>query len=98
MLKVITSPLAESDLAGIWLEIMPDNIDAADNMLRVIDSSFQLLARFPNIGRCRNNLSYGICSFTVGRYLIFYRIYDTEIEIVRVLHGARDLPNIFGVE
>jgi toxin ParE1/3/4 len=35
-------------------------------------------------------------SFPFGRYIIFYRVVSGAIEIVRVLHGARDIENIFG--
>jgi len=28
------------------------------------------------------------------RYLLFYRIHDEAIEVVRIIHGARDLPSI----
>ncbi len=98
MPNVTKSPLAEHDLVGIWLGIMPDNIDAADNLLRLIDNTCNLLASYPKIGRARNNLGYGLFSFPVGKYLIFYRINSSGIEIARVLHGARDLPHIFGIE
>ena len=41
----------------------------------------------PRIGR----------SFPLGNHLIFYRPIDDGIELVRVLHGARDIsPEYFG--
>jgi len=30
----------------------------------------------------------------VGRYLILYRILSEAVEIVRVVHGARHLPDL----
>ena len=30
------------------------------------------------------------------RHLIFYRTIEGDVEIVRVLHGARDLPSLLG--
>lgn len=36
----------------------------------------------------------GLRSFPVGKYLIFYRLIDGGLEIVRVLHGARDIENL----
>ena len=29
------------------------------------------------------------------RYLIFYRVYADNIRIERILHGARDIPDLF---
>jgi len=34
-------------------------------------------------------------SFPYGRYVIFYRALTDAIQIVRILHGARDIENIF---
>jgi toxin ParE1/3/4 len=33
----------------------------------------------------------GLCSFPVGRYIIFYLIISDGIEVVRVLHASRDI-------
>jgi toxin ParE1/3/4 len=49
----------------------------------------------PLIGRQREELSPRLRSFPVSRYIIFYRPMENGIEIVRVLHGARDFPPLF---
>jgi toxin ParE1/3/4 len=95
MPDIIRAPLAEQDLADIWLTIQPHNIDAANNLLRLIDKTCALLADYPKIGRDRGNILPGLFSFPVGNYLIFYRIAPGGIEIARVLHGARDIPSVF---
>ena len=41
-------------------------------------------------------LGQRVQSFPFGRYNIFYRAVIGAIEIVRVLHGARDIETIFG--
>jgi len=46
-------------------------------------------------GGRREELAPGIQSFPLGHYIIFYRAVASAIEIVRVLHGARDIENIF---
>jgi toxin ParE1/3/4 len=53
------------------------------------------LAGHPNLGRSRDELEEGIRSFPVGKYVIFYRVIPAGVEIVRVLHGSRDLNAIF---
>lgn len=34
-------------------------------------------------------------SFVVGRYVIFYRFSDTEVEVIRILHGSRNIEAEF---
>jgi toxin ParE1/3/4 len=86
---------ARSDLDDIWSYIAQDNIEAVDKLIRVIIFRFPKLAEMPLIGRSREELSLGLRSFPVGRYIIFYRPLKNTIEIVRVLHGARDFPPLF---
>ncbi len=43
----------------------------------------------------RPELGEGIRSFPSGNYVIFYRTVEGGIEIMRVLHGARDIEKIF---
>lgn len=86
---------ARSDLDDIWSYIARDNADAADIFIRAIVSRFPKLADMPLLGRSREELSPHLRSFPVGRYIIFYRPAQNAIEIVRVIHGARDLPPLF---
>jgi toxin ParE1/3/4 len=47
------------------------------------------------MGKRRDELVTNVRSFPVGNYLIFYRPVNQGIEVLRVLHGARDIPSIF---
>lgn len=91
MLHVTKTVRAEEDLDEIWFYIALDNVAAADNLLDDIDSSCQLLAVQPQAGRLRPELAPELRSFPVGRYVMFYRPRDDGIEVVRVLHSARDI-------
>ena len=95
---IIKRPRARSDLAEIWDYIADDNETRADAFVDTIDSKFHLLAGQPDIGRVRNDLADGMRSFPVGRYVIFYRVVPKGVEIVRVLHGARDVDALFSQE
>ena len=79
----------------IWIYIAQDNPDAADRYIHSIVSRFLTLGAMPKIGRERPELSPGLRSFAIGRHVIFYRLFDDGIEVVRVLNGARDLPPLF---
>jgi plasmid stabilization system protein ParE len=50
---------------------------------------------FPELGRSRDELCQGCRSLLVKKYLVFYRLLPNAIEIVRVLHGSRNLPEFF---
>ena len=86
---------ARADLDDIWIYIAQDNPEAADKYLRTIVSRFPTLAAMPLIGRERHELSPGLRSFVVGHHVIFYRLSGNDVEIIRVLDGARDLPPLF---
>jgi toxin ParE1/3/4 len=89
------SDAASADLEEIWLFIAQDDPDAADRFLQNLVSRFPTLASMPLMGRLREELAVRLRSFPVGNYVIFYRSTTGGIEIVRVLHGARDLPPLF---
>lgn len=94
MANIRRRPAAEDDLVSIWRYIAEDDIDAADRLLDRFDEAFTLLADNPRIGRPRPELMPNFRSFAVGRYMIFYRPDDDGIEIIRVIHGARDIENM----
>jgi toxin ParE1/3/4 len=87
--------LAEDDLVDIWLYIAEDNPRAADALLDNIDRKCDLLAQNPQLGQARPDIAPELRYFPVGNYLILYRITPEGIEIVRVVHGARKLANLF---
>ena len=47
------------------------------------------------MGRRREELAPGLRSILQGSYVIFYRLTEERIEIVRVLHVARDIDQQF---
>lgn len=95
MLQIRISPRASSDLIEIWSYIADDSVTNADAFIDKLYETIQLLARQPGSGRHREELAPGIQSFPFGRYIIFYRAVTDAIEIVRVLHGARDIESLF---
>ncbi len=95
MAQLRISPRASEDLLDIWSYIADDSEANADGFIDKMYETMESLARQPGSGRHREELAPGIQSFPVGRYIIFYRVVAGAIEIVRVLHGARDIENIF---
>lgn len=92
---IIKHPLARIDLVDIWEYFAEDSEARADAFIDLIDQKFHLLASRPHLGRLREELTKGLRSFPVGRYIIFYQALPDGVEIIRILHGARDLDPIF---
>ena len=56
-----------------------------------------LLARYPYMGRRRDDLRPGMRSFTADDYVIVYRIVEEEsVLILHIVHGSRDIAVLFG--
>lgn len=89
------SSQAKTDLDEIWLFIAQDNLEAADQFHDLLFSKFLTLAKQPLMGRARDDIRPSIRAFPVGNYVIFYRDTLEFVEVVRVLHGARDIESIF---
>ena len=90
------SESAKQDLRDIWRGLAEySGLSFADSTLAKIESKFQLLAQFPSSGRVRDELLVGLRSYPAGDFVIFYQILETTVEVVRVLHGRRDLDVIF---
>ena len=100
MSRFVLSEIAEEDVDSIHAYIFVENPEAADQVLEAIGESFELLARNPKIAPIRKFPSGTVRFWPVREfpnYLIFYRERSdgTGVEIVRVLHGARDLEKNF---
>ena len=96
MARVLRRPRAAEDIAAVWDFIADDNPDAADHWVDQLDTQLRLLATQPLMGRARDELAPGIRSFPLGRYLVFYLPIGDGIDVVRVLHGTRDVDTAFG--
>ena len=87
---------ARRDVDGIVGYIAKDNPKAAEVFANSLVQKFAALHEAPLIGRDRDDFGKGLRSFPFGSYPIFYRSADFGITIVRVLHGARNLPDVLG--
>ncbi len=95
MPHILRTTSCDADLFDIAVYIGEDNPQAADALIDVLNRKFILLAEFPTMGRQRPELGNGIRSFPIGNYMVFYRLIDDGIELIRVLHGARNAKRLF---
>lgn len=98
-LRILTA--ADDDVDEIAAYIAQDNTEQAVLFLDALSATYKMIldhpGRWPFYGfthpRLRDIRERSVANF--ANYLIFYRIDAEAVEIVRVLHGARDLPSIF---
>jgi len=86
---------ADEDLIEIWIYIAQDNPGAADRVLDDIEQRFHALVDNPLMGQLRPDIAPELRYFTVGKYLVLYRTVQDGVQLVRVIHGARDLSHLF---
>jgi toxin ParE1/3/4 len=58
----------------------------------------QALGHFPEMGRLRPEIAPNLRSTLVWPYVIFYRVESDNVQIIRILHGRRDLRRIMKKE
>ena len=95
MARVTRRPQAEADILEIWDYIAEDSILDADRWVDRLDEKLALWATQPMMGRSRDELAPGIRSLAFGRYVVFFEPLSDGIDVVRVLHGSRDIDATF---
>lgn len=96
MPKIRIAEPAGDDLEDIWEYVAQNDPDAANKLIKAITGKFKLLRDHPQIGREENRLLGTLRSFPVSSYIIFYKPFDNGVEILRILHKARDIEKILG--
>ena len=84
-------PQAMSDVEGIGDYIAEHSPKAAKRLVDALERRLTLLTLHPFSGGPRDDIAPGIRHLIVGEYLTLYRVDDDAIEIVRVLHGRRNV-------
>jgi toxin ParE1/3/4 len=92
----IFTPEAEADVLAIWERIADDDSEfAADRIVAGIYD--EKLGAMPGMGRHREELLDKRHRFwSLWSYLIVYRWEATPIQVIAIVHGARDLDAFFG--
>lgn len=99
--RIISHPQAERDLEECIVYIGEEDIEAAQSFYLAFVTSLDHIAQFPLSGSPRefsNPQFHGIRMWIVKgfeNYLIFYRVTEKAVEVIRVLHSARDLEELF---
>lgn len=98
MARYQLTPQAVADIFEIWSFIAKDNPAAAERVEEAIFRACDFLSDSPLTGHLRQNLTALPVRFWVvqpySNYLIVYRPENKPLQIIRVLHAARDLPDV----
>ncbi len=98
---ITKTPQARRDLIDLADYIARDSLDTAERFLNAAEAAFHLLANSPELGTLcefRNPEATGTRMWSIGgfeNYLVFYRPLEDGVDVVRVIHGARDIRAIF---
>jgi toxin ParE1/3/4 len=95
MYHVDVSLPALADLDAIADYLYSKNINAGNRILDNIESRIKSLETYPLRGYAKDDLFLGLRCLNEGHYRIFYNISDATVQILRVLHGKRDLESEF---
>ncbi|MCA1624063.1 MAG: type II toxin-antitoxin system RelE/ParE family toxin [Acidobacteria bacterium] len=95
MAKFTIAPAAEADLDEIWHYIAEQAEQAADKFMRDLAGKFQLLANNREIGRREDDFIVEMRMFPFKNYHIYYFPTEEGVEIYRVLHGKRNIEELF---
>ena len=94
MIEPIITDAAEADLDEAWDYLAARSPAAADRLLDRFAKAARLHARFPESGPSREDIAAGLRCFLVKPYVVFYRGAGDTIEVLRVIHGRRDVARI----
>jgi toxin ParE1/3/4 len=97
MTAAAISPRANRELlaAARWIE--RDNPAAAENLIDAVERAGLLIGDNRYIGRVRHELApdpYRFLTLSGFPYILVYDADRTPPLIVRIVHGARDLPEV----
>jgi toxin ParE1/3/4 len=93
--RVTQTPRARADLDDIWLHIAQDSPAAADRLIDQLIARCQNLAEHPQLGPARPEIAPDARMLVVRDYLVLYRLDGDNTQIMRILHGARQMEGLF---
>ncbi len=93
--RYVINHLATQDLNQIADYFASHNIEVGEKFFQDFNRRCQQLILFPNSGTSYAYIQLGLRGLSLKNYIIFYRIFGEDIEILRVVSGRRNLSSIF---
>ena len=89
------APAVRLELLEIGATIEADSPSRAASFVRELEEKARSIAMNPKIYRLRPDLAPGIRLATYSSYVVLFRIEADRVEILHIVHGARDLKRLF---
>jgi toxin ParE1/3/4 len=97
MSRYVINVLASRDLSAIAEYFADTNIEIeiGERFFRQFNRKCQQLIAFPSSGKSYGSIRADLRGLSIEGYIIFYRVLDDGIEILRVVSGRRNFPSLF---
>jgi toxin ParE1/3/4 len=95
MSRYVINILASRDLNEIADYFAETNIEVGERFFREFNRKCQQLVSFPNSGKSYAKIRTDLRGLPLEGYVIFYRVLDDGVEILRVVSGRRNFPSLF---
>jgi toxin ParE1/3/4 len=92
MRELDRTPTADAEIRAALDYLDQYSPPAAERLSDEVERRSQLLLTSPFMGRDRSDLRPGYRSVLVGEYLLFYRVTDSQVILLRFIFGRRNLP------
>jgi plasmid stabilization system protein ParE len=89
---VIWAPQSIADLQDFWDYIADDDPRAATELIGAVRAKAEHLSRYPRLGRPGRGKQVRYLPVVGTPYFNVYRFSKANIDVLRVIHGARDWP------
>ena len=91
MRTIVKSPQYEADIMAIWDQIAQYSPLAAERVVMAIEDTIELHVDFPRLGTPCPHLAPDLRRMQWRSYLVYYRLRDDLVGLVRVLYGRREI-------
>jgi toxin ParE1/3/4 len=96
MSRYVINILASQDLNQIADYFAKTNLEAGEQFFSDFNRKCKQLVTFPNSGKRYDEIRPALRGLRLGDYILFYRVLDDGVEILRVVSGRRNFPSLFG--
>lgn len=93
--RYVINILATQDLQEIADYFTANSVEAGEQFFRKFDRRCEQLINFSHMGKSYTEINPNLRGLPLDGYIIFYRVLDDGIEILRVVNARRDLPSLF---
>lgn len=95
MIRSTISQTASRDLVEILDYFTNINNEVGERFIQEFEKKCKNIVNFPNIGCSYEEIAPFLRGIPIDGHIIFYKVIDEEITIVRVVSGKRDLKSLF---